>query len=152
LARRFPQRRNLAGAGLLLLAIPWQDAVENGMAAALLSSAAIASAVAYGVWRKPAVAVAAAAAMVALAAVQTAVRDAYPPPHRDATAALAAVAQPQRLAEDSWQAYIEATQPHQPLRYTVVRLPTWLGLYALIAAGVLAARTPNAAGKRDPAA
>jgi hypothetical protein len=149
LLARFPRGRTLAGSALLLLAVPWQDVVENGVLAATAATACVGAVLAYAIWGRGRALPVATLALALVAFAEGELRQAYPPPQVSATAALAAVSQPERLAEDSWQAYLDATQPHQPLRLDAVRLPAWAGLLALIVAAVSAARV-RPAGMRDP--
>jgi hypothetical protein len=78
------------------------------------------------------------AAMVALGGFERTLRVAYPPAKTDPTRAINAVAQPDRLAEATWEAFIETTQNGNAGRYLAVRMPTWIAIFMLIGGSIAA--------------
>jgi hypothetical protein len=58
--------------------------------------------------------------------------------------ATSALFPPDALAQQAWQAYVTQLGAATPL-WTAIKLPTWIGLGALIAAAVGALRAPRSA-------
>ncbi len=155
LAHRIPERRTLFGIALLLAVIPWQDIVENDTFMAIGSIAAISGIVAIAFWRPNyRVAIIAIVAMIALGGFERTLRVAYPPAKSDPTRAIDAVAQSDRLAEATWEAFVETTQSGNAGRYLAVRLPTWIAVLVLIGGSVAAVsrrRVPSDASRHGVA-
>ena len=145
LANRIPARRDIFGVALLLVAVPWQDVVENETVMGMGSIAAIATIVAIGFWRpRYRIAIVAIVAMLALGGFERALRIEYPPAKTDPTAAIDAVAGPNELAEVTWEAFVTTTQSGNAGRYLAVRAPTWIAILLLIGATTAAARKSRA--------
>lgn len=144
LANRIPARRTAFGIALLLVAIPWQDIVEDDTYVALGSIAVIASLVAFGFWKNQfRLATALVVATIALGGFERALRLEYPPLHVNPTAAIDAVARPDGLAEATWEAFVSTTQGGDPGRYLAVRMPTWIAIVMLVGVTAAAARKPR---------
>jgi hypothetical protein len=144
LCYRLPERRSALGAALLLLAIPWEDLVQNPMPLALLLAAVVAVPIAASFWRDnlPFTALAVVGTL-ALVAIDRAIETTFAPPPLTADAALAAVdTGGTQLAETTWRAFVAATQSGDSRPYLATHLPTWAGLaLALTIATVAAYRT-----------
>ncbi len=140
LLHRDPKHRNVYGAALLLLAIPWFTMVDDDLLEGLLTVAIVSVAIAIAVWRQSArtiiVAVTLTLLLTALERLdRLQVRSLAPSPD----VAINRVSGPGLLAQASWQAYVDATARDDANATLVWRLPTWIGLLALTAAGTRAA-------------
>jgi hypothetical protein len=146
LANRLPQFRAPLGAALLLLAIPWEDLVQNRMTFVLVLIAVVSAPIAFTVWRaKPAIAAFALVAMLVLGFTAKTVASDFASPQANATAALAATdASGTELAETTWQSFVAATENEDSRAYLGTHLPPWAGLALLLLAATLAAfRSPS---------
>lgn len=129
---RVPSLRMPLGIAIAALAIPW--AQFSSLGAAFPPFAAIVAGVLTFAFidRRPIiVAAAAAAATLWLATISAAVTDRIPDP----AALLAAAYDPRALAEASWQLYVAHVGTWDVLAFDLARLPSWLGLVAVAAAG-----------------
>jgi hypothetical protein len=145
LCYRLPERRNAFGVALLLLALPWEDLVQNPMPVALVLAALVTAPIAISFWRdKVPFAALAFVATLALVAVDRAVETSFAPPSVSADAALAAVdTRGTQLAETTWRAFVAATQSGDSRPYLATHLPTWAGLaLALTVTTIAAFRSP----------
>jgi hypothetical protein len=154
LAVRFPRYRTIFGVALLLLAVPWQDLVENNMLAVVLSLIIVTLAVAHSLWPNARTYVAiAAASSVSLGIVERVIRLWDRAIRADPGHALARVADPKQLAEASWTAFIASSQFGDPRHHFAAHLPTWFALVIMIGtmgAIVYARRTFEPAGIATP--
>ncbi len=123
--------RATLGVAIVLLAVPWVQFANVGTIFALMVPLA-AGVCCFGLvspspWR---IGLVAGGAIALLAALESLLTAAPPLP----AAAFAAHWQPQALAEESWALYMATYGSFDEGLYTLAKLPTWLGLAALIAA------------------
>jgi disulfide bond formation protein DsbB len=150
LAYRIPKYRDLLGVALVLVAIPWEDIVENATVTSLASIAVVAAVVATTFWRRRRRAAAlATAAAFALGIAERLLRLHFPPSKASPAEAIAAVAAPTALAETTWEAFIETTQAGNAWHFFFAHLPTWLGVTVLVVVACAAARTSDTADSRN---
>jgi hypothetical protein len=146
LAARIPRYRVPFGFALLFVAIPWPDASDINPIAGACAIAIAAVPIAFTLFRPDFRTIF--LAIVALFAVDyglRAYRAHYPTTAYRPGAAIAAVAGPDRLAEDTWAAYETVKETRDADIKLPVRAPTWFALGAAIATTLVAvARRPGA--------
>jgi hypothetical protein len=134
LAMRFPNYRTTFGIVLLLLAASWQDLVENGTLAVIVTLILITIAIGHSLWpqarKYTAIAV---VAMLGLGIAERFIRLADHAVRGDPGHALALVSGPHELAEASWTAYITSSQFGDPRHHFLSHLPMWIALLVMIA-------------------
>lgn len=132
-----PAHRAWIFAALLLLAVPWMLATSAAMFLAPIFPVAYLT---YVLWRgEPRYALAAAVVTYAMILALFSLA-AAPWPHPSATHVYPAI--DPRLAEASWRQFVLGNSTNRPAMW-LLRLPTWLGLIALVVPALALARRPR---------
>jgi hypothetical protein len=133
---RVPSTRLPLGIALASLAVPWAQFSSLGALFPTLAAVAVGFVVWAFVDRRPlAIAFGAALASFYLIAIAASVTQRIPDPAQ----ALAASYDPRALAEASWGLYVHSVATWDVLAFDLARLPTWLGLIAIVAVCIRAA-------------
>jgi hypothetical protein len=143
LGNRLPRQRGAFAIALLLLALPWQDLVENPAPAVLVTIALVALPIALWFWRlRPVQAGLVTLAMLGVGALELFGHAALARSGLDATRAIALSDGNRRLAEATWAAFMSVAQAADLRWYLLSHAPTWIGIALALAAASLAARRP----------
>jgi hypothetical protein len=129
----FPRDRFILFA-TLLLAAPWLELMRNSDPASVALSVAVAVAplAAYALRDRPWQAMAVSCALIGLGAGIEVFISTIHLSKIDATAALARVKDGRLLAEASWATYVNTVLSRNPPSYIIEKMPTWMGLCALL--------------------
>ena len=133
LCGRLPHRRARYAPALMLLAIPWQYVAINDAPVMVGAVVLVSTILAATVWRPHfATGTAVVVALAALAVLERRIDLASPVVRTDTTAAMSAVSDGRRLAEDTWSVYAAGALRVSDASFVAERIPTYLGLIVLV--------------------